>query len=287
MNELDDEITSHMAALIDNCERDAHYEISEESDVYGFCLNREVLGAWENSSKINSVFSSIRNHENWNNPGSVSLMLRAYKIQDAFTTSIRSQLGSVSIDQLQQSMVDFQAEKFVKIGLRYLQSNDFGTALKYFENALQVHPLYIPALKYKAHLLLQSSAYLEAKEVIKVILDKDSRDSEGLSMLSSLPADLRSDDRRIVDSFHVSRTMERISKSLTENVNNRSSKISKEESSSIDEDSYSRKNGNSSSDTDFSEDSSYKNRKRKKAAKKNKKKKSKHKKDKRRRKDSK
>ncbi len=192
---------------------DKPYLITEHCDVFGFCLDQNVYRKWESDIERSSIFRSMIRNENWNNPGGVSLMLRTFHVTNQFSSFINSEFGLVSVDKLRDSMKEYQVVKLVERSKVFLENRQISSALKSLDTAIQIIPNFTTALKYRAHIYIQSGNFLDAKKDIMVILSESPDDIEGLKLWTALPKSLTSDDSAVICHRYMP-TIHRLSESL-------------------------------------------------------------------------
>jgi tetratricopeptide (TPR) repeat protein len=145
-----------------------NYLISEEADMFGFSFMKSFCEFRVSRMKNINNLELMKTDDNWNNPGSISLMVRSFGIPDTKNESnVLSDFGNyISIKKEQEPLF---AERHVKTGNNYLQSKQYKEALRFFADALKYDPICVGAMLGRASALLHMGQLLEANKQMNCI----------------------------------------------------------------------------------------------------------------------
>lgn len=244
--------------------------IEERVDLYGFSFVKSMHQALWDESSPNGQLSDIHDHENWHNMKSVDLMMGAYHL-DSFGRTTKSEFSDVNLSQLQGSIAEFQSERFVIQGRKYLLAQNYAKALVSFDSALQANPKCIPALLYRTEISIHAGDFQTAEIEARKVLEIEPSNTDALRLLQRIPSTTVGATRNISQGRTFEGTINRLHQTLHDTVDSHR-QIDKQDTTS---DSSSTSTTDSSSSDD--DDSSSRKRKRRRKGKDKKKKKDKHK----------
>lgn len=155
--------------------------VDEEIDLYGFSL----IGSLENVTELNSEKSEdntsgfnlvnlFRSDENWNNPESVGLMMKAYGIENSYENhfcDVESRFTYINIRDEQKKMF---GARFLLEARRLMDSGKYSDSLQSITESLRYDPTSIDSLLLRVDLYNKLGMIVDAIKDCRQVLQMDS-----------------------------------------------------------------------------------------------------------------
>lgn len=126
------------------------YEVDEGTDLYGFSYIRSsphsyhITESGSSGRNVNSdelLIEELRGEDNWNNPGAIELMMKAFglhtkpylKISDTCIPVSKAEL----LKEVHKSQHHYFAQRFVNEGKQLLSEMHFSKAIQKFSEAIK------------------------------------------------------------------------------------------------------------------------------------------------------
>ncbi|RYH20043.1 hypothetical protein EON65_24820 [archaeon] len=129
-------IQHNKTSVLPDFENHDTYQILEDADMYGFS-HPNIIEQDDGSSS--SVIECFRRDDNWNNPENVSLMMKAYGIDNPYSsiccdTNIESAFKYLEVKKAQQQMF---SNRLVKEGINSLRNLKIAESIGKFNDSLK------------------------------------------------------------------------------------------------------------------------------------------------------
>ncbi len=128
--------------------------IDEEADYYGFSLTKTFtdynIMSTDNTIS-NTLMHRMQSDENWNNPESIALMSRVYRINDTYATLIpQTTVNEFDYQSIKLEQNKMFSNRFLERGNISFKEGQYADAVKYFSEAVRYNSKSITALIRKA-----------------------------------------------------------------------------------------------------------------------------------------
>eukprot|EP01032_Pedospumella_encystans_P009259 gene9259-10917_t len=147
--------------------------VEEESDMYGFSLLSHGNSERHASSSTKGTLSNLMTDQNWNNPGNVCLMCRAYQIDDTYRSVVFGQTlgasGSTYLVLKSQQHHMF-SDRYYAEGVAYKSRGLWSESIKSLSDALVYNANHLVARIERADSYFRQNKKLEALSDYKQIL---------------------------------------------------------------------------------------------------------------------
>ena len=147
--------------------------VEEESDMYGFSLLSHGYGERHASSSTKGTLTNLMMDQNWNNPGNVCLMCRAYQIDDTYRSVVFGQTlgasGSTYLALKSQQHHMF-SDRYYAEGVAYKSRGLWSESIKSLSDALVYNANHLIARMERADSYFRQNKKLEALSDYKQIL---------------------------------------------------------------------------------------------------------------------
>lgn len=157
--------------------------IDEEIDLYGFSL----VGSLDNMTEINDRISDspndkdssnlldlFRSDENWNNPESVSLMMKAYGIENSYDNHIQEVESGFTYITIRDEQKKMFAARFMSEARRLMDSGKYSDSLQSITESLRYDPSSIESLLLRVDLYNKLGMIIDAIKDCRQVLQMDS-----------------------------------------------------------------------------------------------------------------
>ena len=147
--------------------------VEEESDMYGFSLLSHGNSERHASSSTKGKLSNLMTDQNWNNPGNVCLMCRAYQIDDTYRSVVFGQTlgasGSTYLVLKSQQHHMF-SDRYYAEGVAYKSRGLWSESIKSLSDALVYNANHLLARIERADSYFRQNKKLEALSDYRQIL---------------------------------------------------------------------------------------------------------------------
>eukprot|EP01035_Chromulina_nebulosa_P008372 gene8372-11345_t len=156
--------------------------IDEEIDLYGFSLIGSLDDMTENgriSEKSNendsiNLLDLFRSDENWNNPESVSLMMKAYGIENSYGNHIQEVESGFSYITIRDEQKKMFGARFMSEARRLMDSGKYSDSLQSITESLRYDPTSIESLLLRVDLYNKLGMIIDAIKDCRQVLQMDS-----------------------------------------------------------------------------------------------------------------
>lgn len=168
------------------------YDILEDCDNFGFSFDANIYASIDESEvKLEygglRVVDAVRSHDNWKNPGSVHLMMKAYGIQAPYDSFLHSDADVLHAEVVKDEQNRFLASKCVEEGEDHLSKRRIAEALKAFDRAISIHPMTTQAYYQRIRLNLAACDLAAADRDVKTLLQLDPTDHTAQQLRDLIP----------------------------------------------------------------------------------------------------
>lgn len=160
-------------------------KIDEECDTFGFSLLSEVC------ADRDGIIKAFRKDGNWNNPGSLILMQRAFEITDEYSSFAPQLKIGMSYVELRKAHNDMISERLFDEGKTLRNKGRFIESCKRFDESLKYQPDFVDALLERGSVLLQLGRKPEALRDFDEVLRIQPHNHLAMTELTILRSSMR------------------------------------------------------------------------------------------------